>query len=100
MDINSFEQKLKRFAVPECMRPQGMPVTTTTADQTVTEAGFYCFTTYSGGVYMAVSNSAITGWVQYNQSQPMAAYERYWYYLEPGDHFRTTASYISVQRFA
>ena len=91
---------IARYAPKETACPQGAPTATTSLDQTVTEAGFYQFTTYSGGVYYAVSNAAITGYPSYNSGNLMIPGHTYCYYLEPGDHFRSNATYILVQRFA
>ena len=91
---------IARYAPKETACPQGAPTATTSLDQTVTEAGFYQFTSYNTGVYYAVSNAAITGYPQYNTGNYMIAGHTYCYYLEPGDHFRSNATYVLVQRFA
>ena len=91
---------IARYAPAESATPQGPLAATTSLDQTVTEAGFYKFVTYSTGLYYAVSNATIAGYPAYNSGNYMIAGHEYCYYLEPGDHFRTNSSSVLVQRFA
>ena len=100
MDISSFERTLSRYAPAETARPQGQPVAGTTADQTVTEAGFYKFSSYTTGYYYIVSNSVISNFPQYNTGQLINSGVSYCYYLEPGDHYRVNSTNVLVQRFA
>ena len=91
---------IARYAPPETARPQGPPTTTTSLDQTVTEAGFYKFTSYITGYYYAVSNAAINNYPGSTTGNYMLQGRTYCYYLEPGDHFRSNTTNVLVQRFA
>ena len=100
MDISSFERTISRYAPAETARPQGQPVAGTTADQTVTEAGFYKFFSYTTGYYYIVSDSAISSFPQYNTGNYIIGGHQYCYYLKPGDHYRVNSTNVLVQRFA
>ena len=91
---------MARYAPKETALPQGPPSTTTSLDQTVTEAGFYEFFTHNTGTFFQISNAAIAGYPSANDGVYMLAGHTYCYYLQPGDHFRTNATYVLVQRFA
>ena len=100
MDLSQHSAITKRFAVPECMRPKGVPTAATTNSQTVTEAGYYKFTCYYDGNYFIVSDSTITSWPQYNTGVYINQGEEYMVYLEPGDYFRASSTLVLYQRFA
>ena len=100
MDLSQHSAVTKRFAVPECMRPKGLPTTASTLDQTVTEAGYYKFTCYYDGNYYMVSDGSITAWPQYNTACYLNQGEEYMVYLEAGDHFRCSSTLVLYQRFA
>ena len=100
MDISSFDRTSKKYAPAECMRPQGPLVACTTLDQTVTEAGFYKFTSYYSGYYLITSNTTISSWPGYNNALYIMQGTPNWHYLEAGDHFRGNSSSILYQRFA
>lgn len=91
---------IARYAPKETACPQGAPTATTSNDQTVTEAGFYQFTSYVTGYYYTVSNAAINSYPSYNTGNYMIAGHAYCYYLKAGDHFRSNTSNVLVQRFA
>ena len=84
----------------ETARPQGPLVAVTTADQTVTDAGWYRFTSYYSGYYLITSNTTINSWPGYNNALYVMQGSSNWYYLEAGDHFRGNSSSILYQRFA
>ena len=75
---------IARYAPVETARPQGQPVAGTTADQTVTEAGFYKFFSYTSGYYYIVSNSAINVFPQYNTGNYIIGGHQYCYYFPIG----------------
>ena len=91
---------IARYAPKETACPQGAPTATTSLDQTVTEAGFYQFTSYVTGYYYIVSNATISLYPAYNTGNQMIAGHTYCYYLKPGDHFISNTSNVLVQRFA
>ena len=100
MDISSFDRTIKKYAPAECMRPAGAIANTTSLDQTVTEAGYYMFCSYVTGYYLQVSNAAINVYPGYLSGLQLQSGRQYFFYLEPGDHFRSNTSNVLVQRFA
>lgn len=84
---------------PDTWSPAGPPVQLSMSDVTITEEGLYRI--YSAaGIYVAVSNAAITWSPNYNNGAYLHYYQPHYHvYLKAGDHIRANSASGAYQRF-
>ena len=84
---------------PDTWSPAGPPVQLPTVDTTISASGMYRI--YSAaGIYVTVSNAAISWSPNYNNGTYLHYYQPHYHvYLKAGDHIRSNSASGSYQRF-